>query len=338
MTFKTAVAGLPLGGGKGGIRCNPKEMSLNELERLTRGYTRELVKFIGPAVDVPAPDVYTNAQVMAWIMDEYAELTGESAPGVVTGKPIEIGGSQGRNEATSLGLVYTVIEAAKHLNLQLKGARVVVQGYGNVGYHAARILNDLGCKIIAASDSRGAIYNPKGMDPNKVNEHKMKTRSVSHFPGSVQITNSDLLELECDILIPAALENQLTSVNAPRINAKIIAEGANGPTTPEADEILFKRGIFLIPDILANAGGVTVSYFEQVQNQMNYYWGEEEVRTKLETIMKTAFQNVLEISKEYKVSMRIAAYILAVKRIAYAIRIRKRTLVTPIQTGISPKT
>ena len=336
MTFKTAVAGLPLGGGKGGIRCNPKELSLNELERLTRGYTRELVKFIGPAIDVPAPDVYTNAQVMAWIMDEYAELTGESAPGVVTGKPVEIGGSQGRNEATSLGVVFTVIEAAKHLNLPLKGARVVIQGYGNVGYHAARILNELGCKIIAVSDSRGAIYNPEGMDPIKVKEHKRKTRSVIDFHGSLPTTNEDLLELECDILIPAALENQLTSDNAPRIKAKIVAEGANGPTTPEADEILHERGIFLIPDILANAGGVTVSYFEQVQNQMNYYWSEEEVRTKLETIMQTAFHNVLTISKEYNVSMRIAAYILAVKRIAYAIRIRKRTLVTPIQPALSP--
>ncbi len=336
MTFKTAVTGLPLGGGKGGIRCNPKEMSLDELERLTRGYTRELVKFIGPHIDVPAPDVYTNAQVMAWIMDEYAEITGESVPGVVTGKPVEIGGSQGRNEATSLGLVFTVIEAAKHLSLPLKGASVVIQGYGNVGFHAARLLGGLGCKIIAVSDSRGAIYNPKGMNPLKVREHKSKTRSVIGYPGSVRITNSDLLELECDILIPAALENQLTSANAPRIKAKIVAEGANGPTTPEADRILYERGIFLIPDILANAGGVTVSYFEQVQNQMNYYWEEEEVRTKLENIMQTAFHSVLKISQEYNVSMRIAAYILAVKRIAYAIRIRKRTLVTPVQSALTP--
>ncbi|MFX1475337.1 MAG: Glu/Leu/Phe/Val dehydrogenase [Promethearchaeota archaeon] len=336
MTFKTAVAGLPLGGGKGGIRCNPKEMSLDELERLTRGYTRELVKFIGPAIDVPAPDVYTDAQVMAWIMDEYAELTGASTPGVVTGKPVEIGGSQGRNEATSLGLVYTVIEAAKHLDLPLKGARVVVQGYGNVGFHAARILNELGCKIIAASDSRGAIYNPKGINPLKVMEHKRKTRSVSNYPGSIQITNADLLELDCDILVPAALENQITSTNAARIKAKIVAEGANGPTTPEADRILFGRGIFLIPDILANAGGVTVSYFEQVQNQMNYYWEEPEVRTKLQNIMQNAFRSVLRLAKEYNVSMRVAAYILAVKRIAYAIRIRKRTLVTPVQSAISP--
>ncbi|MFX1562296.1 MAG: Glu/Leu/Phe/Val dehydrogenase [Promethearchaeota archaeon] len=327
MTFKTAVAGLPLGGGKGGIRCNPKEMSLGELERLTRGYTRELIKFIGPQTDVPAPDVYTDSQTMAWIMDEYAEVSGIYAPGVVTGKPIEIGGSQGRNEATSRGLVYTVIEASEHLRIPLKGARVTVQGYGNVGYYAARILHEMGCKIIAVSDSKGGIHNPAGLNPVAVKEHKDKTRSVIGFRGSKQITNNEILELECEILVPAALENVITKENASRIKAKIVAEGANGPTTPEADVILHNQGIFLIPDILANAGGVTVSYFEQVQNQMNYYWTEEEVNSKLEKIMRTAFSNVLKISKELDVPMRVAAFILAVKRIAGAIKARKRALI-----------
>lgn len=329
MTFKTAVVGLPLGGGKGGIRCNPKEMSLTELEALTRGYTRELVRFIGPQTDVPAPDVYTNAQVMAWIMDEYAECTGAYCPGVVTGKPIGIGGSQGREEATSRGLVYTTIEAAKHLGIPIKGARVAVQGFGNVGFHAARILNELGAKIIAVSDSRGGIYNPEGLDPNKVKKHKEKTRSVVEFPNAHPMDNHDLLELDCEILIPAALENVITIENAPRIKAKIISEGANGPTVPAADVILHKQGIFLIPDILANAGGVTVSYFEQVQNQMNYYWTIEEVQNKLKMIMQTAFHDVLRISKEHDVNMRVAAYMLAVGRISYAFKTRKRALITP---------
>jgi len=332
MTFKTAVVGLPLGGAKGGIRCNPKEMSLAELERLTRGYTRAIVKFIGPNLDVPAPDVYTDAQVMAWIMDEYNEVTGQFAPGVVTGKPLEIGGSRGRSEATSRGVVYTLLEATQHLGMNIKGARVVVQGYGNVGFHAARILSELGSRIIAVSDSRGAIYDPKGLNPLEVNEHKRQTGSVMDFHGAKNITNKDLLALECDILVPAALENQLTRENASEVKAKIIAEGANGPTTPEADKILFERGVFLIPDILANAGGVTVSYFEQVQNSMNYYWTEEEVRTRLETIMRRSFKEVLGISLEHKVPMRQAAYMLAVKRIANAIKTRKGTMVSPTQT------
>jgi glutamate dehydrogenase len=327
MTFKTAVVGLPLGGGKGGIRCNPKEMSTDELERLTRGYTRELVRFIGPQTDVPAPDVYTDSQTMTWIMDEYAEITGIYCPGVVTGKPIGIGGSQGRNEATSRGLVYTIIDAVEHLGIPLKDARVVVQGFGNVGFHAARILHELGCKIIAVSDSKGGIYNPEGLDPVKVKEHKNQTRSVVQYPGAHPLSNRDLLELDCDILIPAALENVITEENAPRIKAKIIAEGANGPTTPKADEIIHQRGIFIIPDILANAGGVTVSYFEMVQNQMNYFWTVEEVRSKLEKIMQTAFRDVLAISKEHDVPMRIAAYMLAVSRIGYAFRTRKGSLV-----------
>ncbi|MEM2144662.1 MAG: Glu/Leu/Phe/Val dehydrogenase [Candidatus Jordarchaeaceae archaeon] len=327
MTFKTAVVGLPLGGAKGGIRCNPKELSIGELERLTRGYTRAIAKLIGPNLDVPAPDVYTNAQVMAWIMDEYNEITGHFAPGVVTGKPVGMGGSLGRNEATSRGLVYCVEEAAKHLGINLKDANVVIQGYGNVGFHAARILHEMGCRIIAVSDSKGGIYKPEGLDPFEIDEHKKQSGSVTNFPGAKNITNKELLELDCDILIPAALENQITQENASRIKAKIIAEGANGPTTPEADQILYERGIFLIPDILANAGGVTVSYFEQVQNQMNYYWTEEEVKTKLEAVMKKSFKEVLDISEDYKVPMRTAAYMLAVKRIADVLKTRKSAMV-----------
>ncbi len=333
MTFKTAVVGLPLGGGKGGIRCNPKEMSIGELERLTRGYTRELVRFIGPQTDIPAPDVYTDSQTMTWIMDEYAECTGVYCPGVVTGKPVGIGGSQGRNDATSRGLVYTIIDALEQLGIALKDTRVVVQGFGNVGFHAARILSELGSKIIAVSDSKGGIYNPEGLDPVKVKEHKNQTRSVIQYPGAHPLSNHDLLELDCEILIPAALENVITEENAPRIKAKIIAEGANGPTTPKADEIIHQKGIFLIPDILANAGGVTVSYFEMVQNQMNYFWTVEEVHSKLEKIMQTAFRDVFAISKEQDVPMRIAAYMLAVSRIGYAFRTRKRSLIIDRNTS-----
>lgn len=329
MTFKTAVVGLPLGGAKGGIRCNPKEMSLGELERLTRGYTRAIAKFIGPNIDVPAPDVYTDAQVMAWIMDEYNQITGQFAPGVVTGKPVEIGGSQGRDEATSRGLVYTLVEAAEHLSIDLKGARVVVQGYGNVGFNAARILYEMGSKIIAVSDSKGGIYRRDGFDALDVKEHKKQTGSVIGFPASKNITNNELLELECEILIPSALENQITQENAHNIKAKVVAEGANGPTTPEADKILHERGIFVIPDILANAGGVTVSYFEQVQNQMNYYWTEEEVRGKLEAIMHKSFREVVATSEEYDIPMRTAAYMLATRRIANVIKTRKSGVVIP---------
>jgi glutamate dehydrogenase/leucine dehydrogenase len=324
MTLKTAVTGLPLGGGKGGIRCNPKEMSQGELERLTRGYARAMARNIGPNYDVPAPDVYTDSQTMAWIMDEYSDIIGYNAFGVVTGKPIGVGGSLGRTEATSRGVMYTIIEAAKHLGLELKDAKVAVQGYGNVGFHAARLLNELGCKIIAVSDSKGAIYNVKGLDPSKVFEHKNETGSVAGYKGSANLTNEELLELECDILVPSALENQITATNAGKIKAKIVAEGANGPTTPEADEILYKNGVFSIPDILANSGGVIVSYFEQVQNQMNYYWPEDEVRTKLENIIVTAFKSVLDVALTDKVNMRIAAYMNAITRLSDAMFIRKK--------------
>ncbi len=330
MTWKTAVTGLPLGGGKGGIRCNPKEMSKAELERLTRGYARAISKFIGPFTDVPAPDVYTTAEMMAWIMDEYSEIVGYSVFGVVTGKPVNVGGSLGRNEATSRGVMYTVVEAAKHLGINLKGATVAVQGYGNVGYHAARLLHEIGCKIIAVSDSKGGIYNPEGLDPVKVLEHKDKTSSVVDYPSSQFITNEQLLEMECDILVPAALENQITEKNAQNIKAKIVSEGANGPVTPESDEILYRKGIFVIPDILANSGGVIVSYFEQVQNQMNYYWTEEEVRAKLKDTITKAFNDVLRMSKLHNVNMRTAAYMLAVKRVADALMARKGKTISSI--------
>ena len=335
MTWKTAVTGLPLGGGKGGIRCNPKEMSKGELERLTRGYARAIAKFIGPFTDVPAPDVYTTAEMMAWIMDEYSEIVGYPAFGVVTGKPINVGGSLGRNEATSRGVMYTVVEAAKHLGINLEGATVAVQGYGNVGYNAARLLHEIGCKIIAVSDSKGGAYNSEGLDPAKVLEYKNKTSLVLDYPGSSVLTNEQLLELECDILVPAALENQITGANAANIKAKIVAEGANGPVTPEADEILFKKGVFVIPDILANSGGVIVSYFEQVQNQMNYYWAEDEVRAKLKDAITKAFNDVISMSKQHNVNMRVAAYMLAVKRVADALMARKGGAITSIEIPVA---
>jgi len=333
MTWKTAVTGLPLGGGKGGIRCNPKEMSKGELERLTRGYARAMSRFIGPYTDVPAPDVYTNAEMMAWIMDEYSEIVGYPAFGVVTGKPVNVGGSLGRNEATSRGLMYTVEEAAKHLSVDLKHATVAVQGYGNVGYHAARLLHELGCKIVAVSDSRGGIYDPKGLDPEKVMDHKNKTGSVVDYPSCSEITNKQVLELEVDILAPSALENQITESNAGNIKAKIVAEGANGPATPEADEILYKNGVFVIPDILANSGGVIVSYFEQVQNQMLYYWSEEEVRSRLKDTITKAFHDVLGMSKQHNVNMRVAAYMLAVKRVANAMLARKGKAMVTVEAS-----
>jgi glutamate dehydrogenase len=267
---------------------------------------------------------------MAWIMDEYSQMVGYNAFGVVTGKPVSVGGSLGRNEATSRGVMYTVIEAAKHLGIELEGATVAVQGFGNVGYHAARLLHELGCKIVAVSDSKGAIYNKRGLDPTKVLEYKNQTSSVIGYENCKSITNEELLELECDILVPAALENQITKANANKIRAKIVAEGANGPTTPEADEILFRNGIFVIPDILANSGGVIVSYFEQVQNQMNYYWSEEEVRSKLQNTIVNAFKEVLAVAQQYKVNMRIAAYMNAVKRVAEAMLVRKQNSFVPI--------
>lgn len=323
MTWKTALLDLPFGGGKGGIICNPKEMSSGELERLSRGYIRKIFKYIGPKIDIPAPDVYTTPQTMAWMMDEYSKLIGYYCPGVITGKPVEVGGSLGRGDATARGGVYTVREAAKHLKLDTKGATVAVQGYGNAGSNAAILSREiLGCKIVAVSDTKGGIYDPNGFDPKAVVEHKRKAGSVINFPGTEFISNENLLELDVDILWPATLENVITKENAPRIKAKIIAEAANGPTTPEADKILYKNVVFVIPDFLCNAGGVTVSYFEWVQNITGHYWEIEEIHQRLDRKMTRAFYDTLKMSLEHKVNMRVAAYMVAVKRVARAVELR----------------
>lgn len=322
MTWKTALVDIPFGGGKGGVICNPKEMSAGELERLSRGYIRKLFKYIGPEKDIPAPDVYTTPQMMACMMDEYSKLKGYYCPGVITGKPIEVGGSLGRDDATARGGVYALREAAKHLEFDLKKATVAVQGYGNAGSFAAILSKDiLGCKIVAVSDSKGGIYNPDGFDPRKVLEHKKKTGSVINFRGTEFVSNERLLELKVDILWPAALENAITKDNAFRIKARIVAEAANGPTTPEADKVLYKKGIFMIPDFLCNAGGVTVSYFEWVQNIANLYWGLEEVHQKLDNKITKAFWDTLNMSLEHKIHMRLAAYMVAVGRVAKAMEL-----------------
>jgi glutamate dehydrogenase (NAD(P)+) len=322
MTWKCAVVNIPYGGAKGGVVCNPKVMSQRELERLTRRFTSEIIMFIGPESDIPAPDVNTSAQTMAWIMDTYSMTKGYSVPAVVTGKPVEIGGSLGRREATGRGVMFTTREALKHLGMPIEGARVVVQGFGNVGAIGAQLLQELGCTVIAASDSRGGTYNPKGLNVEDVMRHKAETGTVVGYPGSDTVTNKELLELDCEVLVPAALENEITQENADRVKARIIAEGANGPTTPEADDILFDKGSFVIPDILANAGGVTVSYFEWVQGLQNFFWTEDEVNKNLEKIMVKAFQDVLAISQRREVNLRIAAYILAIDRVATATMLR----------------
>ena len=318
MTWKCAVVGIPYGGAKGGVVCDPKHMNLQQLETLTRRYTTEIALLIGPDRDIPAPDVNTNSQTMAWMMDTYSMHAGHTVPAVVTGKPLSIGGSEGRNEATARGAVYTIIEAAKHLGLDLEGARVVVQGYGNAGMHSAKLMAEIGATVIAVSDTAGAIFNPKGIDPNKVDAYKRENGTVVGFPGADQITNSQLLELDCDILIPAAIENQIGEHNAPQIKAKIIAEAANGPTSPEADRILFDRGVFLIPDILCNAGGVTVSYFEWVQDLQNLFWREATINARLKEVMVKSFTDVLQMATKHKVNMRTAAYMVAVARVADA--------------------
>lgn len=323
MTWKTAVMDLPLGGAKGGVVCNPKEMSKGELERLSRGYIRALAHYIGPEIDVPAPDVYTDAQVMAWMMDEYSKIVGHNAPGVITGKPLPLGGSVGREDATARGGIYCIREAAKVLGISLKDATVAIQGYGNAGSYAHKLGTEiLGLKVVAVSDSKGGIYNPKGLDYEKVFAHKKETGTVLNFPGADNITNEELLELDVDILIPAALENQIGDWNADRIKAKMVAELANGPTTPEADEILFRKGVYLIPDFLCNAGGVTVSYFEQVQNFYLFYWDKEEVYQRLDSRMTKAFHAVHETAKKYNVHNRLGAYIVAVSRVVEAMKLR----------------
>jgi len=322
MTWKCAVVNVPFGGAKGGVRCDPKKMSRRELEGLTRRYTAEISLLLGPESDIPAPDVYTDAQIMAWIMDTYSMHKGYSVPGVVTGKPLAIGGSLGRKEATGRGVVFTVQEAARHLGIDLGGATAVIQGYGNAGAIAAMLLAELGVRIIAVSDSRGGAFNPKGIDPVKAQEHKRKTGSVATFPGADYISNEELLELPCDILIPAALESVITKENAPRIKARVMAEAANGPTTPEADPILYANNVFVIPDILANAGGVTVSYFEWVQNLEMLHWSEDDVNRRLRDIIVRSFHEVKDIAAKERVDMRTAAYILAVGRVAEASVVR----------------
>jgi glutamate dehydrogenase (NAD(P)+) len=322
MTWKCAVADIPYGGAKGGVCCNPKEMSHGELERLTRRYVSLIFDFLGPHRDIPAPDVYTDEQTMAWMMDTYSQLRGYSVPESVTGKPVEIGGSEGRVCATSLGVAFCVKEAAKIVKLNLKNATVAVQGYGHVGYNAASIMHSLGCKVVAVSDSSGGIYCPDGLVPSKVYAHKEKTGSVTNYQNCTNITNEELLQKKCDVLIPAALQNQITKANADKIKAKIVAEGANGPTTPEADNVLYEKGTCLIPDILANSGGVTVSYFEWVQNLTREHWTLKEVDQKLEDKITKAFSDVYKLSRKEESDMRTAALMLGVGRVAHAIGTR----------------
>ncbi len=323
MTWKCALLDLPLGGGKGGVICNPKEMSTGELERLSRAYIRAVFQFIGPERDVPAPDVYTTPQIMAWMMDEYSVISGKPQFGVITGKPLSIGGSPGRDDATARGGMITIREAAKTLGIDLSKATVAVQGYGNAGYHAARLCTELfGSSIVALCDSKGGVCCKVGIDPEAAYACKNQTSSVCNLPGMEPISNEELLELDVDILIPAAVESIITDKNAGKIKAKIVAELANGPTTPEADDILYKNGVHVIPDFLCNAGGVTVSYFEMVQNFYMYTWEEAYVRERLDIKMTAAYHSVLNTSQEYKINMRQAAYVRAVARVVEAMRLR----------------
>jgi glutamate dehydrogenase (NAD(P)+) len=319
MTWKCAVVGLPYGGAKGGVVCDPKLMSPTELEHLTRRYATEIGILIGPESDIPAPDMGTTPQVMAWIMDTYSMHHGYSVPAVVTGKPISIGGSAGRMEATGRGVAIVARETARHLGIQLAGARVVVQGFGNVGSTAAQTLRAEGCRIVAISDSRGGIHNDRGLDPEDVLQHKQQAGRVAGYPGADAVTNEQLLELPCDILVPAAVEAQITADNAPRITARIVVEGANAPTLPEADAVLRERRIFVVPDILANAGGVIVSYFEWVQDLQSFFWSEEEINERLERIMVRSFREVLAVSQDKQVDLRTGALARAVGRVAEAL-------------------
>lgn len=324
MTFKCSVIGLPFGGAKGGVICNPKSLSPGELERLSRGYIRALAWNIGPDKDIPAPDVYTNPQIMGWMYDEFSRIHGKNVPGVITGKPIVLGGSLGRNEATALGCVFAIREAAARKHIQLDQATAVIQGFGNAGSITAKLLHELGVTVLAVSDSNGTAVHENGLNLEGLLAHKAKTGSVAGFPGSKSVPADELLELECDILVPAALENVITRHNAHKIRAKIVAEAANGPTTPEADEVLYARDILVVPDILANAGGVTVSYFEWVQNLTQLYWTEHEVYERLERMMVQAFERTYRVHEEHHVSMRVAAYMVALERIAEALRARGR--------------
>lgn len=322
MTWKCAVVNVPFGGGKGGIICNPVQMSIGELERLTRRYTAELIDFIGPDKDVPAPDMNTNEQTMAWIMDTYSMHARHTVTAVVTGKPVALGGSLGRREATGRGLMFTVNEAIKRYNLIPQQTSVVVQGAGNVGGIGAQLMHEQGYKIVALSDINSGIYNSNGLDIPAVMEFMARNRTLEGFPDSEPVSNKDLLEIECDVLAPCATENQITSENADRIKCKILAEGANGPTTPKADKILHDKGIFVVPDILANAGGVTVSYFEWVQDRMGYFWSEDQVNQRLEEKMVASFSELCHYSEKHDVDTRTAAYMLAIDRVAYDTRMR----------------
>lgn len=323
MTWKCALLDLPLGGAKGGVICNPKEMSQGELERLSRAYINQVWQFIGPDKDIPAPDVYTNPQMMVWMMDEYSKLSGKNQFGVVTGKPLSMGGSAGRGDATARGGLFTIREAAKECGMDPKKATVAIQGYGNAGSNAASLAESLlGCRIVAVSDSKGGIFNKEGLSPEAASEHKSKTGSVVNSPNTKPVSNEEILELEVDILMPAALENVITEENASNIKAKIIGELANGPTTPEADDILYKNGIHVIPDFLCNAGGVTVSHFEMVQNFNMLYWEEREVHERLDKKMTIAYHSVLSTSRKYNINMRQAAYVVAIERVVEAMKFR----------------
>lgn len=323
MTWKTAVADIPLGGAKGGVICNPRTLSRNELERLSRGYMRAVARIVGVSQDVPAPDVNTNPQIMAWMIDEYETLMGFREPGVITGKPVPLGGSAGRTPATAMGGIYAIREAANMLDMNLEGATCAVQGFGNVGSYAVKLAAEiLGMTVIAVSDEFGGIEKRSGIDYHELSQHQRRTGGIAGFPGSHPINNDDLLTLDVDVLIPAAIENQITSANAAQIRAKIVAEMANGPTTPEADAIMGENGIFIIPDFLCNAGGVIVSYFEMVQNSYQFYWSEYHVNEELDRKMTAAFDAVYKMYSQRGVSMRVAAYLVAVQRVAEAVRLR----------------
>jgi glutamate dehydrogenase (NAD(P)+) len=322
MTWKCAVAHIPFGGGKGGVICDPTTMSKRELEALTRRYVAEIMDSIGPEKDVPAPDVNTNEQIMAWVMDTYSMHVGHTSTAVVTGKPLEMGGSLGRREATGRGVTICARESARHVGFDLKGARVAVQGFGNVGSISARLLSEAGAKVVAVTDWKGGVYNAKGLDLPKLIEYAAQHRTVAGFPGADPFTNEQIFQLDVDVLIPAALENQITIENAPHIKAKVVIEGANGPTTPEANKLLHERGVFIVPDILANSAGVTASYFEWVQDRYGYFWTEKEVNERLEAKMCEAFNAVLQTSLKYKIDMRTAAYIVAIGRVATVTRLR----------------
>lgn len=322
MTWKCAVVNVPFGGAKGGIICDPHSMSTNELERMTRRYTAELLDFFGPEKDVPAPDMNTNEQVMAWIMDTYSMHARHTVTAVVTGKPIEIGGSRGRREATGRGILFVTNEACKKFNMDISNTRVVVQGSGNVGGIGAQLMQREGYKIIAISEMKGGLYNPNGLNVDEVLAYLKEHRTYEGYKEADYVTNSELLEIECDVLVPAATENQITSANADKIKCKIMSEGANGPTTASADQVLYDKGIYVIPDILANAGGVTVSYFEWVQDRMGFFWREDEVNSRLKDTMVDSFWAVDKYAEKHGVNMRIAAYMLAIDRVAYDLKLR----------------